>query len=592
MNIVKTLVLALVLSSAALIAAKMRPLHHAVMSGDTAAIEALLKKGVVFDDEIRWALIKPHNDTYYACLQKMLDYRALLVAQKRISPVLNIEFCYYDAPQDVRYVELFLTRSDLVLHPDMRASMVYEVVQPVSRDHANVADDVKAAIIRNKLQSLQLLLAHGADVTMKNPKQNNRLPLESALCGYYYLSRDHWYSSDLIVEALLAAGADVYAKDPESGYTLLHRAVEGGPCNRGAIRLLIERGVPINAHASAFNNQDTALHIAAENGYYILVQDLLEHGASPLIPDSNGCTPLHAALRHSTYYGVAVLLMERGADVFIKDGQGRTAWDLYEGDARDEKSRGLVECFIKHGMDVNAVAADGTTALHRAAAVGSYVTVHELIAHGAALDMQDTLGNTPIQRAIQSLGQSYYTRAGEVVKLLRNAGANLTLCNHEGIAPIDVLVAQDRAEEIARHYGKSLSALRAQNAQLDAVLRETWWDLYFFNIKAFFQAPSVSKIKRMSEQVRFLSAVSDTIAECIEDAKKSLAQVKDPTCIDSGNIGLDITANILMLQWLLVSGVSASRQKYAIESAIKIMVEARNALQERIKHIQALIHSF
>jgi C2 domain/Ankyrin repeats (3 copies)/Ankyrin repeat len=69
----------------------------------------------------------------------------------------------------------------------------------------------------------------------------------------------------------------------------------GGPPSKTipAIQLLLDNGADIN-HIASFA-QNTALHMAAENGHPAITEFLLENGAK-VIPNDAGITPLHSAL--------------------------------------------------------------------------------------------------------------------------------------------------------------------------------------------------------------------------------------------------------------------------------------------------------
>jgi hypothetical protein len=72
---------------------------------------------------------------------------------------------------------------------------------------------------------------------------------------------------------------------------------------------------------------DTALIAAAKHGQRACVELLLEGGADVNAPNALGnWTPLHAAA-YEQHAAVVMLLMERGADPGVTDGEGRTAAD-------------------------------------------------------------------------------------------------------------------------------------------------------------------------------------------------------------------------------------------------------------------------
>ena len=64
----------------------------------------------------------------------------------------------------------------------------------------------------------------------------------------------------------------------------------------------------------------TPLYYGAMSGRLLIVQYLIEHGASVHLPDCAvfKTTPLHVAAR-GNYIDVAVLLVKQGADIWLRD---------------------------------------------------------------------------------------------------------------------------------------------------------------------------------------------------------------------------------------------------------------------------------
>jgi ankyrin repeat protein len=89
----------------------------------------------------------------------------------------------------------------------------------------------------------------------------------------------------------------------------------------GIARLLLERGVGVNAPDKDHN---TPLHSASYLGRPEIARELLDHGAKVGSENDRAQTPLHLVSQGSYWLqddslGVAKLLLERGADMNIKD---------------------------------------------------------------------------------------------------------------------------------------------------------------------------------------------------------------------------------------------------------------------------------
>lgn len=103
----------------------------------------------------------------------------------------------------------------------------------------------------------------------------------------YGLTALHWAVDDQIVNALLAAGANVHATNYERR-TSLHLAAQKG--NVAAALALLTGGATVDEKD---NERCTSLHLAAQDGYIKTVHALLAAGAKANAKDNNGFTPLH-----------------------------------------------------------------------------------------------------------------------------------------------------------------------------------------------------------------------------------------------------------------------------------------------------------
>lgn len=147
----------------------------------------------------------------------------------------------------------------------------------------------------------------------------------------------------------------------------------------------------------------TALHWAAKAKAARLVALLLENGAEVDIGFGGDRvnkrkfeTPLDQACSISQQSeDVVRILLEAGATVDALHRDGRTPLHL-----SCRQRLGISKLLLEHGANVNAVARDGSGPLHDAVKEGNVELVDVLVARGAAVDVKDIEGRTPLDLAL------------------------------------------------------------------------------------------------------------------------------------------------------------------------------------------------
>lgn len=142
------------------------------------------------------------------------------------------------------------------------------------------------AISKEQDEMLSLLLDYGADITLTNNNGFNALH-HAALKG-----------NPSAMKILLAKTNRpwIVEEKKDDGYTALHLAALNNHVE--IADLLVHMG---KANMDKQNvNLQTALHLAVERQHVQIVKLLVREGANLNIPDKDGDTPLHEALRHYT----------------------------------------------------------------------------------------------------------------------------------------------------------------------------------------------------------------------------------------------------------------------------------------------------
>jgi ankyrin repeat protein len=201
------------------------------------------------------------------------------------------------------------------------------------------------------------------------------------------------------VRALIAAGANVkndvrpLREAAIRGYVPIAKAlIDGGAEVNG-------RGYPLNAAARAGQTEMVAL--------------LIRRGADVNARDLTGYTPLLEAVLSPNGLEAAKVLLAANADPAGEDEvYGGTAlhWAAFEG------KLAMAELLLAVGMDINAQTGANAcwpgTPLHVAARSNQFAMVDYLIEHGAALNMRDKHGETPLAVALDPRVKALLIKAG------------------------------------------------------------------------------------------------------------------------------------------------------------------------------------
>ncbi|XP_065331956.1 E3 ubiquitin-protein ligase MIB1 [Cloeon dipterum] len=199
------------------------------------------------------------------------------------------------------------------------------------------------AISKKRDDMLTLLLDHNADIMLTNNNGFNALH-NAALRGN---------PSAMKILLMKLPRPWIVDEKKDDGYTALHLAALNNHVEVAELLVLVGKADPDLQNV----NLQTALHLAVERQHTQIVRLLVREGANLNIPDKDGDTPLHEALRHHTLSqlrqlqdvqdvgkllmglgsqgadkkssaSIACFLAANGADLTIKNKKGQTPLDL------------------------------------------------------------------------------------------------------------------------------------------------------------------------------------------------------------------------------------------------------------------------
>ncbi|GFW99754.1 e3 ubiquitin-protein ligase MIB1 [Trichonephila clavipes] len=211
------------------------------------------------------------------------------------------------------------------------------------------------AISKKRDDMLTLLLDNGADICLTNNNGFNALH-HAALRGNPSAMR-------ILLSKLPRAWVVDEKKD--DGYTALHLAALNNHVE--VAELLVQLGRANMNHQNV--NLQTPLHLAVERQHTQIVRLLVREKCNLNIPDKDGDTPLHEALRHHTLSQLRQLQdMQEGGKVGVSNESTISGTsELLMGlgtQSSDKKSNASIACFlVQNGADLNIKNKKGQTPL-------------------------------------------------------------------------------------------------------------------------------------------------------------------------------------------------------------------------------------
>jgi len=217
---------------------------------------------------------------------------------------------------------------------------------------------------------------------------------------------------------------DQEARDEKRAKQISQSLLEGS--RKGDLQLCIQ-SIRDGADVSFQSCGLTSLSYAAFYGHNMIIDYLMNCGASVNEKNLTGCTPLAKAIESGRPDAISTVqcLLNHRADTNIADVNGNTP--LMK--AIKSGTVELVKYLVGNSTtDVNKQNNEKSTALHEAAFKGNKELVDFLIAARADVHKQNSSGKTPLHRAISG------SHLG-VAKSLLDSGANINVQDNLGYTP-------------------------------------------------------------------------------------------------------------------------------------------------------------
>ena len=281
-----------------------------------------------------------------------------------------------------------------------------------------------------------------------------------------------------VIRALVDAGADPSAEMARGyewavaarpyGYTPLHTAAASNPVP-GIIEALVAAGADVHARN---RDEETPLHAAWENPNPAVVQALLRSGADPLARDERGrvADPTSCMNWNTAVFTRLASLAEfemclrLGEDLQARDNGGNTPLHL----AVAGENPTIVNLLLDAGADIAARNNLGATPLHMVADNAGAEIVTALLEAGSDISARAGDQGTPLLFAVANRGP--YSRGPireAAVTALLEAGSDVNAADSAGMTPLLESLSPGLRDESLADFPQRLLALGADPTSKD-----------------------------------------------------------------------------------------------------------------------------
>ena len=282
-----------------------------------------------------------------------------------------------------------------------------------------------------------------------------------------------------IIQQLLDGGAKVDEKD-KYGACALHEALLGG--HEKAAWILLDNGAdfntldhnattPLIASCTGFGPNSST--VKETDAFKSLLRSILYRGARCNAQNRRGQTALHIAF-HYYRYSFVPLLLEHGADVNMKDLEGRQVIQSASRAYPPDRALELTSLLLDHGAQCDSPGERGETALITAAGTDNAAVAELLLSKGANVNSRSHTGHTPLYHAAKEGNET-------MIRLLLKNGANCNDPDDEEYTPlmwaagygntkaVQILLEAGANVNVFAHLGPTTLMIAAWNGFKDIV---------------------------------------------------------------------------------------------------------------------------
>ncbi|KAF5281785.1 hypothetical protein FQR65_LT14532 [Abscondita terminalis] len=403
------------------------PLHLAAHAGWNDVVLEIIERGFNIETEN----IKGDTPLFSAFLGKQPD-TARIIWKK--GPRIDMETCLHFAidagcehiVQELLKLRCFDVTDECPRYNNIAKMLLEHIIslEQLENEHEHLHFAASFA----DFGIMSKLLDRGLDINLEN--KNGETPLIVAF------RERRW----MIAELLMSRGADVNTTENENERTCLHYVA--GSVQDKLMVALLEKGCDVNAQQ---RDGSTALMEAIWQKKYVMVKELLDHGADPNISNDDGRNALHYASETNSKILIAVI--DKIVDVNERSGNDQTALLIAVHGGRYDLARIILE----HGA-LDLPGEDGNTCLHYAAANGIIDLIELIVYKLGNIDCVNHDGNTPLMLA-------YKHNQDEAAHLLLHLGADISLINNDGNSCILLVPLND-------HHTKNTMNLMERGANV------------------------------------------------------------------------------------------------------------------------------